>query len=61
VYHASLAYGAVASCYRRNFEDNDVRKAAEFQALYERDVADAISRTGRKMNGAPVFVPYRDL
>lgn len=61
VYHSSLVYYAVAACYRRNFEDNDVRKAAEFQALYERDVADAMGRVGRKMDGTPVIVPYRNL
>jgi hypothetical protein len=59
VYHVALVYFAVAACYRRNFEDADRAKAAEFQTLYEREVEDAIGRIGRKMNGSPVGVPYR--
>lgn len=59
VYQIALVYFAVAACYRRNFEDADKAKAAEFQMLYEREVEDAIGRVGRKMSGAPVGVPYR--
>ena len=61
VYHSALVYYAVAACYRRNFEDADQAKAAEFAGLYERELADAMGRTTRKMNGSGVFVPYRYL
>lgn len=59
VYHVALVYFAVAACHRRNSEDANQAKAAEFQALYEREVDDAIGRVGRKMSGVPVGVPYR--
>lgn len=61
VFHVALVYFAVAACYRRNFEDADRAKAAEFQMLYEREVEDAIGRVGRKMSGAYVMTPYREL
>lgn len=61
VYHIALVYGAVAMCYRRNFEDADRPKAAEFFAMYQHEVVDCIARTGRRFTAGGLVVPYRDV
>lgn len=52
-YALALVYYAVAMCYRRNFEDADQAKAAEFQAMYERELISARRSQARRFsNGA---------
>ena len=61
VFHPALAFYAVAECYRRNFEDGDIRKAAEFSALYAAAVLNCASSTARRRTSAPVTIPYREV
>lgn len=60
-YHLALVYYAVAQCYKRNFEDNDRPKAAEFEGMYRAQLDDCLARVTRLLNADPNAVPYRHL
>ena len=60
-YHLALVYYAVAQCYRRNFEDADRAKAAEFEGMYRAQLDDCLARVTRLLNADPSNVPYRHL
>lgn len=60
-YHLALVYYAVAQCYRRNFEDADRAKAAEFEGMYRAQLEDCLARVTRLLNADPASVPYRHL
>ena len=60
-FHQALVYFAVAACYRRNFEDGDVRKSQEFMALYARELETCLASTTRRRTSGAVTVPYREI
>jgi hypothetical protein len=57
-YARALVYYAVSMCYRRNFEDGDPRKAAEFLALYERELVSAKRGQARRFTNEVRDIPW---